>query len=75
MKLLELLLPFEKDIYTVAVNSRVAAGGGGRFLWLKKEIESGKILVKEIKINTRKALKQYILSGKEVLVPDNIEAE
>ena len=63
-KLIELKLPFEKDKYTLAVNSRVAAGGGGRYLWLKKQIDSGEIPIKEIEVNSRAAVRAFLEKAK-----------
>lgn len=62
-ELLELKLPFHKESYTLAVNSRVAAGGGGRFLWLKKEIEEGCIEVEEIEVNSRESVKRFLIDN------------
>ena len=59
-KVLEIRLPYEKDTYTLAVNSRVAAGGGGRYLWLRDQIQTGKIPVKEIEINSRQAVRNFL---------------
>ncbi|MCM8541558.1 MAG: bifunctional metallophosphatase/5'-nucleotidase [Lentisphaeraceae bacterium] len=59
-KVEQLKLPIKKEFYKLAVNSRVAAGGGGRYLWLKSEIESGRIPVEEIEVNTRKAVSKYL---------------
>jgi 2',3'-cyclic-nucleotide 2'-phosphodiesterase (5'-nucleotidase family) len=69
----ELILPEKKALYTLAVNSRVASGGGGRFLWLKSEIEAGRIPSREVPVNTRKALKTFLLKQtKEFVCPKNI---
>lgn len=64
-QILQMKLPVKKDLYKLAVNSRVAAGGGGRYLWLKKEIESGRIAVKEIEINSREAVRSFLEAGEE----------
>lgn len=63
--LLDLKLPFEKESYTLAVNSRVAAGGGGRFLWLKKEILEERIKVEEIEVNSRQAVKRFLVDNEQ----------
>ena len=64
-KILSLTIPYEKDFYTLAVNSRVAAGGGGRYLWLREQIKSGKIPVKEIEVNSREAVRRFLINSKK----------
>ena len=59
-KILKLNLPFEKEKYTLAVNSRVAAGGGGRYIWLRDQIKSGSIPYKEIEVNSRQAVRNFL---------------
>lgn len=61
-KVVKVNLPLKKESYKLAVNSRVAAGGGGRYLWLKKEIESGRISVREIEVNSRQAVRAFLES-------------
>ena len=56
----KLVLPLKKDSYQLAVNSRVAAGGGGRYLWLREQIQSGKIPVQEIEVNSRQAVRKFL---------------
>lgn len=65
-KIEELKLPYKKERYTLAVNSRVAAGGGGRYLWLREQIQSGKIPFREIEVNTREAVRKFLESSKGV---------
>ncbi|MCM8532598.1 MAG: bifunctional metallophosphatase/5'-nucleotidase [Lentisphaeraceae bacterium] len=56
----------EKDIYKLAINSRVAAGGGGRFPYLRSLIKDKQVGFKEIKVNTRDAVEQYLKNKQEL---------
>jgi 2',3'-cyclic-nucleotide 2'-phosphodiesterase (5'-nucleotidase family) len=59
-QLLKINLPEEKALYTLAINSRVAAGGGGRFPRLRQMIKDKEIGVEELQINSRDALRTYL---------------
>ena len=54
--------------YKLAVNSRVAVGGGGRFPYLRSLLQERKINFEEIQVNTRDAVEAYLKNSKEILV-------
>ena len=62
-KLVKLIIPHQ-ELYKVAINSRVAAGGGGRFPYIRDLIKSKKASFKEVKINTREAVVDYLKKNK-----------
>ena len=59
-KLKKIHIGKQKKQYTLALNSRVAAGGGGRFPWLKQAISSGEIPSREIKVSSRELVRRYL---------------
>ncbi|MCH2207902.1 MAG: bifunctional metallophosphatase/5'-nucleotidase [Lentisphaerales bacterium] len=67
-----LQIPKQK-IYKVAVNSRVAAGGGGRFHYIRRLIKSKTIKFREVKINTRDAVKAYLQKDKALQFENTVQ--
>lgn len=71
-KLVKLMVP-DQELYKVAINSRVAAGGGGRFPYIRDLIKSKKIPFKEVKINTRDAVADYLKNNNKLNFEDTVK--
>ncbi|MCM8537897.1 MAG: bifunctional metallophosphatase/5'-nucleotidase [Lentisphaeraceae bacterium] len=58
--------PLDKDVYKLAINSRVAAGGGGRFPYIRQLLKKKLLPFHEVKINTRTAVENYLKGKREL---------